>query len=214
MAFIFTIWEIIDLLVMTFVIGFIFKDFIPAKALFNKPYKIHADLTKTQSEIFWKDMWTAIIIAAPAIILHEFGHKFAALAFGFDSTFHAAYVWLVVALLLKLINFSFIFIVPAFVESTCAAGAAFCAGKASFLASAMIALAGPLVNLLLWLGSYIVIKNNLLPKKYKRWEPALILTARINFFLMLFNMIPIPGFDGYHFFTGMINYFGLLHFFF
>jgi Zn-dependent protease len=119
-----------------------------------------------------------------------------------------------VALILKLVNFSFIFIVPAFVESTCIAGATFCMGKSSLIASSLIALAGPFVNFLLWLISYIIIKNNLLPKKYKRWEPALILTARINFFLMLFNMIPIPGFDGYHFFTGLIDYFGLLHFFF
>lgn len=206
MAFIFSLWEIVDLVVMTFVIGFIFKDFIPAKTLFNKPYKIHADLTKTQSEIFWKDMFTAILIAAPAIVLHEMGHKFVALSFGFQSTLHAAYTWLVIALILKLINFSFIFIVPAYVESSCIAGA-FCAGKSSYLASALIAVAGPFVNFLLWLGAYIVIKNNLLPKKYKRWEPALILTARINFFLMLFNMIPIPGFDGYHFFSGMFNYF-------
>lgn len=205
MVFILSFAEIIDLFVMTFVIGFIFKDFIPAKSLFNRPYNISIDNNKTQNEIFWKDMFTAIAIAAPAIILHEFGHKFVAMAFGFQATFHAAYTWLVVALILKLINFSFIFIVPAYVASSCIGGA-FCFGKNFYLASSIIAISGPLVNLILWLIPYLIIKNNALPKKYKKWELALILTARINFFLMLFNMIPIPGFDGYHFFSGIFNF--------
>ena len=48
MAFIFTIGEIIDLFVMTIIVGFLFKDHFSAKTLFHKPYKIHTDLTKTQ----------------------------------------------------------------------------------------------------------------------------------------------------------------------
>ena len=205
----FNITEIVDILVMTFIIGFIFKDFLSARKVFHNPYEIsniHSpDMKSINRNVFWKDMAVAIAIAAPAIILHEMGHKFVAMSFGFQATFHAAYNWLIIALLLKLMNFGFIFLVPAYVSSSCLGGA-FCQGNNFFLARSMISVAGPMVNLLLWLSAFLIIKKNLLPKKYKKYEPILMLSARINFFLMIFNMIPIPGFDGYHFFSSIFSF--------
>ena len=51
---------------------------------------------------------------------------------------------------------------------------------------------------------YNAVKNNLFPKKF---NPALLLTSRINMFLFIFNMLPIPGFDGSKVFTGLIQAF-------
>jgi len=207
---VFTIREIIDILVMTFVIGFIFKDFLSARRVFSNPYSVNdinnLTIGNINKNVFWKDMGVAIAIAAPAIILHEFGHKFVAMFFGFSATFNAAYNWLIIALILKLMNFGFIFLVPAYVSSRCIPGGLFCQGQNFFLARSAISIAGPLMNFILWISAFLIVKKNILPKKYKKYEPFVILSAKINFFLMLFNMIPIPGFDGYHFFTSIFSY--------
>jgi len=42
----------------------------------------------------WKDFKFAIIITAPAVILHELAHKFVAMAMGLTATFHAWYTGL------------------------------------------------------------------------------------------------------------------------
>ncbi|MBN2881043.1 hypothetical protein JXM83_03230 [Candidatus Woesearchaeota archaeon] len=202
----FTIQEIFDVLAMTFIVGFIFKDHLSANKVFNRPYQVFESFQKTQSNMFWKDMKTAVLIAAPAIILHEMGHKFVALAFGFNATFHAAYTWLVIALVLKLMSFGFIFIVPAYVASFCVPGSAFCSGSNYYLARSLISIAGPFVNFLLWIVPMIIVKNNLLSKKNKHFLPVLLLTSKINFFLMLFNLIPLPGFDGANFFGSLFNF--------
>ena len=182
--------EVLDIIIMTAAVGFIFSD------MFSR-YSRKADyepLVHYHHGFDWEAFRFAAYVTAPAIILHEFGHKFVAMALGVDATFHAAYFWLGIGVVLKMLSFPFIFFVPAFV-SHASVGA---------FGDSMIALSGPLVNLVLWLGALLIHKRKLLDKRY---NDGLLLTAKINMFLFIFNMIPLPGFDGFHFFSGLIGAF-------
>ena len=195
----FTFAELIDIVIMCAFVGFIFKD------LFSK----HRYMTADPMEFFKKKSFDmenlkfAIMVTAPAIVLHELGHKFAALYFGMVATFHAAYFWLGLGVLLKMMNFGFIFFVPAYVAWGCV-GAQCAVLAANPWIGSVIAFAGPAVNLILWLGTKVLIANNKIPKKYL---VAAKLTERINMFLFIFNMLPIPGFDGSHVFSGLFGAF-------
>src|SRR3989338_4995157 len=182
-----TLMEIFDIIVMTIVLGFIFMDYL--KTSFSPE-----DYLKLR-RFDWKSFKFACMIIGPAIILHEFGHKFFALSFGLEATFNAAYFWLGLALLLKLSKFPFIFFVPAYISIF---------GDASSFQYSLVAFAGPFVNLILWLGSYIILKTMRIKHKY---IPLLALTSRINMFLFIFNMLPIPAFDGFQVFSELLSIF-------
>jgi Zn-dependent protease len=194
--------EIIDMLLMCFALAFIFGD------LFSKPKKIahvsedHDPIEKYRQmyespKLKLEGMKFAMAVAAPAIIFHELGHKIVAMSFGYQATFHAAYVWLAIGIVMKLMKSPFIFFVPAYVSYT---------ARALPVESAIIAFAGPLVNLLLFVISYILLKTNKINKKY---IPFLILTKKINLFLFFFNMIPFGLFDGAKVFGGLLALMGL-----
>jgi len=186
----FSINEAIDIVIMAFAIGFIFKD------VFKYTPKVEVFTPETylkKAKFNWNDFWFAIAVVAPSIILHEFGHKFFALANGMTAEFHAAYTWLAIGLLLKILNFGFIFFVPAYT---------LIGGTGTALQMAGIAFAGPAVNLILWLGSSLVLKKTKL--KGIAYH-ILFLTSKINMFLFIFNMLPIPGFDGYSFFSNIFK---------
>lgn len=184
-----TFWEVIDIIAMTAFVGFIFKDF------FRKPVHAKYDPLKHLKNISHEDFWYACALVAPAIVLHEFAHKFVGVYFGLQSTFHAAYFWLILGLVLKLMNFNFIFFIPAYVVTF---------GQATHLEFALVSLAGPLMNLILWVASEIVLKFS---KHSSKHIPHFILTSRINMFLFIFNMIPIMPFDGGGFFYHLWQYF-------
>ncbi|MBI4149211.1 site-2 protease family protein [Candidatus Woesearchaeota archaeon] len=166
--------EIIDFIIMTLFLGYLFQDMFA-----RSPHAQRFD---------WKSFRFAVYVTAPAIILHELFHKLAALAFGFDAVFHAFYadtttLWLgIFALLAKLAHFGFFFIVPGFVSIS---------GSGTPLHYALIAFAGPALNLLLWQAA------SYLSKRHTRHGALLAVTAKINMFLFIFNMLPIPGFDGF-----------------
>ncbi len=193
----FTIFEIIDIAIMTFVVGFIFSD------TFRKPIQDYDPLKQNYSAFNWTGIRFAIIVTAPAIILHELSHKITALYFGLDATFHAAYFWLVIGLLLKLINFGFIFFVPGYVEIGCSSFNC----NLTPLMSSFIAFSGPFLNLVLWLGSWLLLRSKSSFTKARRNYAVLYLTQQINMFLFIFNMIPLPFFDGYKVFDGLIKTF-------
>ena len=138
---------------------------------------------------------------APAIILHELAHKFVAIGFGLNAVFFAFYrntftlMLGIFTIISKLTGFGFIFFVPGFVGIS---------GTGTHLQFALTAFAGPFVNLVLWLVPLYLIKNKIYKKKHYL---LLLLTQRINMFLFIFNMLPIPGFDGYKVFTGLIRAF-------
>ncbi len=185
---IFTFNEIIDLFAMTFAVGFIFKDSFPRPHMDYDPVE---ELRRIGQGLAQFDtLWFAILVAAPGVIFHELAHKFVALSFGIAATFHAAYTWLIIGVVLKLLNFGFIFFVPGYVSYN--------AASATYMQSALIAIAGPLMNLALFGGAYLLLKYGTI--KDKNYVLALHLTKNMNLFLFIFNLIPIPPFDGFSFF--------------
>ncbi len=181
----FSLKEFIDAIIMIFAVGFIFSAYLRR----YRPITIHEFYF---GRIHWRDLRFAIAITAPAIILHELAHKFTALSFGLTATFHAAYLWLLIGIMLRLFGSSIIFFVPAYVSIT---------GAANNLAYALIALAGPLTNLVIWL-----ISAHALKKASHEKIPFLHLTKEINKFLFIFNMLPIPGFDGFQVYANLIKF--------
>lgn len=174
--------EVFDMLLMTFVVGFIFMD------IFKVPRLVGFQ---------WRALLWAALVTAPAIILHEFGHKFVAIGFGQEAVFHAAYVWLAIGVFLKLIRSPFIFFVPGFVTVPVTLAA---------MPLALVAFAGPAVNGILYMISIFVLLKygkNLSNKARIMW----IFTRRINGFLFILNMLPIPGFDGFKVFGGLFGFF-------
>ena len=168
----------------------------------------------------WADFWFAAAIVAPSIILHEFGHKFTAMAFGMGATFNAPlsirhilnpslifHDFLALLMLFIIISRifhwgKFIFFVPAY--TTITSGAIVLQSAAAIaLQSAAISFAGPAVNLIIWLVSLLVLKKakKLKPDKYHFF----FLLSRINMFLFIFNMLPIPMFDGYGVFSNLVK---------
>ena len=188
--------EIFDIILMTFVVGFVFMtSFKPIK----KATEDVLEKYMSKSTFFdWQSFWFAAMITAPAIILHELGHKITALSFGLSAVFNAAYFWLGIAVLLRLVGSPFIFFVPAYTSIS---------GHPTIVQTILIAFAGPGVNLLLFLIAFIVLKTkkDLSVRAVQFWT----LTKSINLFLFVFNIIPIPGFDGFQVFSGLWKLLGL-----
>ena len=187
--------EIFDLAVMILAIGFIFKDYVPSPKKTN--YDPLKELEKGISfgGKYFKGIKEGIIVAAPAVILHEAAHKIAAIFYGFEATFHAAYLWLGVGVFLKILNAPLLFFVPGYVT--------YSAPHIEPLTRSLIAFAGPLANLLLFLFATLALKKNWMSKH----SQLLSLTKQINLFLLIFNLLPIGFFDGADVFGGLIDFF-------
>lgn len=178
--------ELIDIAVMAFAIGFIFKDsFRPKIREDVDPVAYYRQTTR------FTGIKEAALVAAPAVIFHELAHKFVAMAFGAFAVLHAPYFWYFLAILMRLGNMPFPFIVGGYVSHTALPP----------LPSAIVAIAGPLTNLLIWALSIACIRFHIIPKKY---YPILVPLGKINLFLAIFNMIPIPGFDGANFLRSIL----------
>lgn len=177
---------------MTFAIGFIFSRYFK-----RKPAHSYDPLEYYKKNQTWEDIKYGAIVAAPAVVLHELAHKFVAIAFGATATLHAPslfgipYGMYLFIILLSFLNFPIIFFVGGYVSHT----------PLQHLPSALVSLAGPLTNFLIWGIIYAVIHFKLTDKKYHH---LLIPMGKINLFLGIFNMIPLFGFDGYHFFRSLI----------
>lgn len=190
-----TFGEIIDLAIMTFFVGYIFSGLIPVKRESYDP------LIHYKKRFDFEGLKFAVMATAPAVIVHELAHKFVALGFGLDAVFYAFYrstftlMLGIFTIISKLTGFGFMFFVPGYVGI---------GGNGTHLQFALTAFAGPLVNLILWLGAWYLLKNKIHKKKHYL---ILLLTSRINMFLFIFNMIPIPGFDGYRVFIELIRAF-------
>jgi Zn-dependent protease len=186
------IFEIIDMIIMALAIGYIFSGFL------RKPTVVQGDnydplkhySKKSQR---WENIKFAALAAGPAVILHELAHKFVAMSFGAKAVLYAPYGFYLLVILLKAIGFPFIFFVGGFVAHTALPP----------FQSSIVALAGPLTNFLMWLIITISIKNNSLKKKY---YPIAVPLARISLFLAIFNMLPLPGFDGFNFFSNLFSF--------
>ncbi len=185
--------EVIDIIIMSLAIGFIFKDVFKKQIKHNGEYDPLKDSRYTKKGIF-DGLKTSIMIAAPAVVLHELAHKFVAMGFGAEAVLHAPYFMYVIVIILKLIGFPLIFLVGGYVAHTPLAA----------FPSAMVSVAGPLMNFILWGGIMLGIKNHWFDRKYYK---ILVPMAKLNLLLGVFNMIPIPGFDGFHFFSSLFALF-------
>ena len=181
--------EIIDIIIMTLAIGYIFSTFIK-----RQPEEDYDPIKFYQKNKIWEDIKFGTIIAAPAIVLHELAHKFVAMSFGAVATLHAPINWYVLIIILRILRFPLIFFVGGYVTHT----------PLLPLQSSLVSIAGPLTNIVLFLILTSLIKFNLVNRKYYR---IVGISAKINIFLAAFNMIPIPGFDGYNFIRSLITYF-------
>lgn len=177
--------EIFYLVILTVVIGFIFMDKVtPIRTIYNIHYR----------RFNWKNLWFASLVASPGIIIHELGHKFVAMSFGLPAKFYIWPLGLGIGVLLKLINSPLILIAPGYVGI---------GGNPTNIQMMLISFAGPIVNLILWVSSLLILKFN---KKLKRKQMiALFLTAQINMWLFIFNMLPIPPLDGSKVFGGLFH---------
>jgi Zn-dependent protease len=175
--------EFLDVVIMTLAVGYIFADlFVP---------RMYCGM------LDWRALWFSCIVTAPAVIVHELAHKFTALAAGLQATFHAAYFWLGLGVVLKLINSPIIFFVPAYVSINCTSEPC----VITPLISAAVAFAGPALNLVLFGTAWLVLRNARI--RNRRWLIFWHVTQRINLLLFILNMLPLPGFDGFKVYQGL-----------
>ena len=164
-------------MVATLVVGYIFSGIVklPRKDDVIESYTKRFDL---------EEFKFAVLVAAPGVILHELGHKLVAMSFGLQAFFEIWPTGLIIGVVLKFLGSPFILIAPGYVTVP----------ANTTLQLVLTASAGPLVNLLLWIGSLLILKY----KKNLSRNNALILllTQNINKWLFIFNMIPIPPLDG------------------
>lgn len=180
-----TFLEVIYMVITTAVIAYIFMDFIklPTFNLYNKKFD-------------WNNFKFAALVAAPGIILHELSHKFVAIGFGYEATFQIWAFGLFLGIFLKWIKSPFMIIAPGYVLISIVQ---------TNIQTSIIAFAGPLVNLILWLGSWAILNNA--RKLNRKTALFLYLTKQINMILFIFNMIPIPPLDGSKVLQGLISLF-------
>lgn len=174
---------------MTFAIGYIFSTIIK-----REPEEGYDPLKFYQKNQIWENLKFGAMIAAPAVVFHELSHKFVAMMFGATAILHAPIGWYIIVIILRMLNFPLIFFVGGYVTHT----------PLPPLESALVAVAGPLTNLALYLICMSAIKFKLVHRKYYRMAA---ISAKLNLFLMIFNMLPLPGFDGYHFFMSLLKIF-------
>lgn len=184
------IFELIDMVIMSLAIGYIFSGFLKKPVPENYDPLVHY---KKKSHV-WENVKYAALAAGPAVVLHELAHKFVAIGFGAKAVLYAPYGFYLFVILLKMIGFPFLFFVGGFVTHTALPP----------LQSAFVSIAGPLTNFLIWGGITLVIKNGMLKRKYYAIAIPL---ARISLFLAVFNILPLPGFDGFNFLRNIIAIF-------
>ena len=177
--------EVIELLILVVVLGYIFS------GIFKRRPESTKELYK--QKFTWADFKLAMLVTAPAVVFHEMGHKFVAILLGINATFHNLYWGLAIGVVLKLIASPIIIFAPGYVEIPPAT-------PENLIW--IIAIAGPLVNLILFVGATIALKTMKLSKKT---AVILYLTKIINIWLFIFNMLPIPPLDGSKVYPGLYH---------
>jgi Zn-dependent protease len=165
---------------MIVAIGFIFSRFIRREHIQN-----YDPMTVFLKPSIIEDIKRGALIAAPAIVFHELAHKFVAMGFGATAILHAPIFWYAIVIVMMLFNFPLLFFVGGYVSHS----------PLPAWPSFLVSISGIAVNLLMYFGFRFVVKNNLVNKKYHN---ILIISSKLNLFLAGFNLIPLPGFDGYN----------------
>ena len=174
-----TLIEIINLIIVSVVIGYIFLGYVSLR-----PKTVYDMMNPRKFD--WNNLKFATLVAAPGVVLHELAHKFVAMGYGANATFQIFPLGLALGVVLKLINSPFLIIAP---------GGVFIGGLlGNDFAYRVTALAGPLVNLLLFVVAYLMLNYR---KNLSRFEHSFwFLTKQINLILFIFNMLPFGPLDG------------------
>lgn len=172
---IFSIIEILNIVIATLIVGYIFTGII----------KIKKDNILSLKRFDWEEYKFSVLVAAPGVILHEMAHKFTAIAFGLSSFFQVWPLGLAIGIILKFLGSGFMLLAPGYVTTL----------GGNSLQSSLVALAGPFLNFLLFITAHFIIKY----KKDLSRKHALFwfYTKEINKWLFIFNLLPIPPLDGY-----------------
>jgi Zn-dependent protease len=187
---VFTLSEIVQIGITVLAIGFIFSGYIKKPKLYHDVEDYFSG--GRFSHLFdWEDFKFSTMIVAPAIILHEFGHKFVGMALGHVSYYTAWPTGLGLGVVMRLIGSRFLLFAPGFVNIT---------GNVTASEMAIIAFAGPLVNLILFAASWAAIESG----KFRKHARALHISKTINMWLFLFNMIPFGPLDGAKVLSGIL----------
>jgi Zn-dependent protease len=176
----FSIIELFEIAITIIALGYIFSDY----------------LKKSKIEFYKHDLdsiFKAAIIVSPSIILHELAHKFTAIYFGANAIFHANFYGLLLGIAMKTMNLPIIFI-PAYVSVT--------GLNVIPIKYGLIAISGPLVNLSIFLILSLITKYFELKEETYSY---LIVIKEMNKLLFLFNMLPIPGTDGFNFYHAILS---------
>ena len=131
-----------------------------------------------------------ILIVILVFLSHELGHKFLAQYYGCSAEYRMWTFGLILALIFALIPGGIIFAAPGAVYISPFNRKKF-AFRVAYLRKkdyALISLAGPLVNIIV--GIVLILISFYFPLE------LFDLTARLSFFLALFNLIPFPPLDG------------------
>lgn len=189
----FTLREVLEIAITVAALGYIFSHLIKKqKSIFGLMF---------ENRFFdLENFKYSTLVVAPAIILHELGHKFVSMAMGFAATYHLMPWGLGIGVFLRLIGSGFIFFIPGYVApATSTAWDSMTAGQLG-----LVGFAGPLINLILFFTFWLLIKYDVKPK-YNRlfW-----ISKQINLMLFIFNMLPIPPLDGYKVVYGLWHVLG------
>tara|TARA_Y100000310_G_scaffold343906_1_gene453828 strand:+ start:4123 stop:4686 length:564 start_codon:yes stop_codon:yes gene_type:complete len=173
-----SLWEIAQLVIVSGVLGYIFMQPNAArpKTVYDMMYP---------KKFNWDDFKFAVIVASPGVVLHELAHKFVAMGYGLSAEFHMWTFGLALGVILKLVSSPLLIIAPGFVTIP------FFTNEVGYR---LIAFAGPLVNLVLWIGSMIILRT---AKNLTRKQTiGLGMLKYINMILFFFNMLPFGPLDG------------------
>ncbi|GIV90117.1 MAG: peptidase M50 [Chloroflexus sp.] len=139
------------------------------------------------SGAFVLNLVVAAIVAGVGFVLHELAHRIVARGYGAEAHFIANDRWLLLSILISLLG---IFIA--------APGAVWHRGLLTVRQSGLIALAGPVTNLVLSILFLLLFVPIIVlrPPFFDLWITVCYVGFRFNAWIGLFNMIPAGPFDG------------------